>query len=236
MKSVDGRVYVTAEEMGRIDRIAIEEFGIDVLSLMENAGVATAVAARRLMGGRIEGKRLQCLIGKGNNGGDGLVAARHLHNWGADVSVVLCDRSAMAPVPSMQVEMVEKMGIPVKKAGTSLAGSELLIDGMLGYNSKGNPREPIAGMIRDANESLVPVLAVDIPSGLDATTGEPNEPCIVATATLTLGFPKTGFLNPRSRRFVGELYLGDISIPMGIYKRYSQDVSLFGGESVVRIQ
>jgi NAD(P)H-hydrate epimerase len=230
-----GLAYLTSEEMGEADREAIDGFGIDVLSLMENAGLAVATLARLLLEGNVVGRRVGVLVGKGNNGGDGLVAARRLHNWGADVRVMLSDRVAIGQVPSRQLTAVEKADVPVQGAGGSLTGFDLLIDSLLGYNSKGDPREPVRGMILSANTSGVPILAVDIPSGLDATVGGPNDPCVMARATLTLGFPKTGFLNPRCRGYVGQLYLGDVSLPLEIYRKHSQSTTPFERESVVRI-
>jgi NAD(P)H-hydrate epimerase len=230
-----GLAYLTSEEIGEADREAINEFGIDVLSLMENAGTAVATLARLLLEGSVVGRRVGVLVGKGNNGGDGLVAARHLHNWGADVRVMLSDREAIGQVPSRELTAVEKAGVPVSGAGGSLAGFDLVIDSLLGYNSRGDPREPIRGMILNANASGAPILAVDIPSGLDATSGEPNDPCVTARATLTLGFPKTGFLNSRCRPCVGQLYLGDVSLPLEVYKKHSQNATPFEKESVVRI-
>lgn len=231
----DGLAYLTSEEMKEADQEAIDGFGIDVLSLMENAGLEIATVARRMLDGSVVGRRISVLVGKGNNGGDGLVAARHLHNWGANVRVMLSDRGAIGPVPSRQLTGVEKAGMPVDDAGNSLSGFDLLIDSLLGYNSKGNPREPVRTMILSANASRVPILAVDIPSGLDATAGEPNDPCVIAKATLTLGFPKTGFLNPRCRGYVGQLYLGDVSLPLEVYRKHSQDKKLFEKESVIKI-
>lgn len=227
-------IYVTADEMREIDSAAIEEFGIDVLSLMENAGVATAILARRLMGG-ITGKKVACLIGKGNNGGDGLVAARHLHDWGAEVRIFLgADKDSLGDVTSRHLRTLEAMGVAASQS-TVLEGFDLIIDALLGYNAKGPPREPVASMIRTANKAKVPLLALDIPSGLDPTSGTPNDPCIEAKATLTLGLPKTGFLNPSSKRFVGELYVGDVSIPREVYVRFSMPTPPFGREQVVRI-
>jgi hydroxyethylthiazole kinase-like uncharacterized protein yjeF len=235
LKLANGRAYVTAEEMGVIDRSAMEEFGVDVLSLMENAGVAAAAVARVMLGGRVEGRRVAVLVGKGNNGGDGLVAARHLHNWGASVKVLFCARDAMGGVPAMQLRAIEKTSIGIGGPGEGPGAADIIVDALLGYNSKGDPREPIATMIVEANRSRVPILAVDIPSGLDATTGEPNEPCVVAEATVTMGFPKVGFLNPRAKAFVGELWLGDVSLPAEVYRRYSWAKPAFEREPVVKI-
>ena len=237
MKSEGKLVYLTAEEMAEVDRAAIQEFGIDVLILMENAGVAVATLARRMLGGTVLGKRVSCLVGKGNNGGDGLVAARHLRGWGAEVAVVLGEgRAGLRDVPARQMEILEKMGVRAAGPEGKLEESDLLVDALLGYNSRGDPPELVAGLIRKANDSGVAVLAVDLPSGLDATTGDPGEPCVVATATVSFGFPKTGFLNQRARPFVGELYLADISLPAGAYRKYARPSGIFGEDSLVRVQ
>lgn len=236
MKKEGAFVYLTAEEMADVDRMAIEDYGIDVLALMENAGAAAARLARKMLGGEVQGRSVCCLVGRGNNGGDGLVAARRLHNWGADVRVMLAGaRSDLRDVPARQMAIVEKMGIPVMEAGGKLEDALLLVDALLGYGSRGSPREPVAAVIRKANDSDVPIVAVDIPSGLDATTGEPGEPTIVAKATVTFGLPKTGFLNPNARLNVGELYLADISMPSRIYDTLSVGRELFGRKTLVRI-
>jgi len=236
MKRQGELAYLTAEEMANADRETIEEYGIDVLALMENAGVATAQLSRKMLGGEVLGRSVCCLVGRGNNGGDGLVAARHLHDWGADVRVMLAgERSDLRDVPARQMAIVEKMGIPLAGAGAELGGASLLIDALLGYGTRGSPREPVAGMIRRANESKIPILAVDTPSGLDATTGEPGDPTIVARATVTFGLPKTGFLNLQARPYVSELYLADISMPKRIYSAFSMTTTPFSKESLVRI-
>jgi NAD(P)H-hydrate epimerase len=228
--------FVTAEEMKEIDGAAIDSCGIDVLSLMENAGVCVASVCRLLLKGGVAGRKVACLTGKGNNGGDGLVAARHLHNWGAHVTAVLASpKQEMGGTCSRQLATVEAMGIRLAEPSVELKGFDLLIDALLGYSSRGNPREPMAGLIRRANESGAPILAVDIPSGLDPTSGAPNEPCVAARATITLAFPKTGFLNPDSRGHVGELYLGDVSIPKSVYERFGQPGPIFEGGQVVRV-
>jgi NAD(P)H-hydrate epimerase len=236
LKLLNGLAYVTAEEMRQIDERAITEYSIDVLSLMENAGYATALLAKKVLGGDVVGKQVCCLAGKGNNGGDGFVAARHLHDWGADITLILASkREAMSGVPVKQFAPLEKMHLPIVDYRTELTGFTLLIDALLGYNSKGNPREPVDEIITSANASRVPILAVDLPSGLDPTTGNPYEPCIKANVTITFALPKTGFLNPSARRYLGDLYLADVSIPKEIYADYSQPSGLFHREQIFRI-
>ena len=228
--------YLTSEEMRRIDEVAIGDFGIDVLSLMENAGLQTALLAKRLLGGEVKAKKVACLVGKGNNGGDGLVAARHLHDWGASVDVVLgSPRIEYGAVPAKQLATVEKMSLSVTEGAVDLKNQELLVDALLGYNASGDPRGGVADLIRVANLSRVQILALDIPSGLDPTRGVPNKPCVVAKTTITLGFPKMGFLNPAARPHVGELYLCDISLPREIYEGHGNMARMFERESIVRV-
>jgi hydroxyethylthiazole kinase-like uncharacterized protein yjeF len=236
LKTRRGMVYVTVEEMAEFDRAAIEDFGIDEVVLMENAGLATASLARELLGGTVAGRKIAFLIGKGNNGGDGLVAARHLHNWGARTELLIAgERADLRDLPAKQLAILERMGVRPSGPDARLGGADLIVDALLGYNLKGNPREPLAAMIRRANSPKVPILAVDIPSGLDATTGEPGDPCIVADETLTLGLPKVGFLAPRAKGFVGSLYLADISFPRRLYADYSQKPGLFSDGPLVKI-
>jgi len=231
-----GLVYLTAQEMAEFDRSTIEDFGIDELVLMENAGLAVANVARRLLGGDTTGKKIMVLVGKGNNGGDGLVAARHLQNWGAQVDLVLAgDRADLKDLPARHLEIAERAGARPTGPESGLVGAQLLVDALLGYNLRGDPREPLAGIIRRANASKTLILAVDIPSGLDATTGDPWDPCIVADTTVTLGLPKVGFLNPNAKRHLGRLYLADISFPALLYAKYNQKDGLFGRDSLVAV-
>ena len=236
MRIQGGLAYLTAQEMAEFDRSAIQDFGIDELVLMENAGLAIAHGARRLLGGDAVGKRIGVLVGKGNNGGDGLVAARHLRNWGARVDLLLAgDKADMRDLPAKHLEIAERMGAHPTGPESDLGGAHLLVDALLGYNLRGSPKEPLAGMIRRANASRKRILSVDIPSGLDASTGDPGDPCIVADTTITLGLPKVGFLAPGARKYVGKLYLADISFPSLLYARCGQRENLFGQESLVRI-
>src|SRR2546422_4637177 len=119
--------------MRRIDDVTIREFQVDVLMLMENAGRATATMARRMFQGRTIGKRVACLVGGGNNGGDGMVAGRHLSNWGVDVGVIVgTTRDRMKDVPLGQIRVLEKMGIPILSTDYALGEYDLLIDGLIG--------------------------------------------------------------------------------------------------------
>ena len=236
MQEKSGVVYVTANEMRRLDDVTIREFEVDVLMLMENAGRATATMARRMLQGTAIGKRVACLVGGGNNGGDGMVAARHLANWGADVKVIVgTTKDKMKDVPLGQLRVLEKMGVPILSTEYALRDYELLIDGLIGYGLEGNPRDRVAMIIKDANSSGRPILALDLPSGMNATTGEAYDPCIKATATLTLALPKTCFLSPIASPYVGDLYLADISIPRKVYQSFGQQNILFQNDTLLKI-
>jgi len=236
MEERAGIVYVTAEEMRKMDDITIREFEVDVLILMENAGLATAVLAKRMLQETTVGKRVACLVGGGNNGGDAMVAARRLANWGVDVEVFLgTTKDRMKGLPLGQLNILEKMELPSLSTDYDLRDYNLLIDGLIGYGLEDNPRDRVAMIIKEANTSGRPILAVDVPSGMNATTGEIYDPCIKATATLTLALPKTGFLSPGASRYVGDLYLADISIPRKLYQTFGQRKILFQQDALLRI-
>src|SRR5207245_4387333 len=156
-------------------------------------------------------------------GGDGMVAARQLANWGANVEVIDgTTKDRMKSVPLEQLHILEKMRIPILSTDYALRDYDLLIDALMGYGLEGNPRDMVAVMIKDANASGRPILALDVPSGMNATTGEAYDPCIKAAATITLALPKTGFLAPIARPYLGDLYLADISIPRTVYASLGQ--------------
>ncbi len=228
---------LSTRQMREVDRLMVKEFGIQLIQMMENAGRNLAELARRFSSGTVHGKTIIVLCGAGNNGGGGMVAARHLHDWGALVQVVLIgDASRLKKVPARQWKIVEILGL--SRIVLDLDSADLILDALLGYGAQGDPRPPLAGWIQRANASGVPILSLDSPSGLDTTTGKPGQPCIRAEATMTLALPKTGLLAPQARPFVGELYLADIGIPPELFAAPSLNIevdSLFAEDSIFRI-
>jgi NAD(P)H-hydrate epimerase len=207
---------LSTEQIKEVDRLMVQQFGIELIQMMENAGRSLAELARRLTGGRVLGKSIIVLCGTGNNGGGGMVAARHLHNWGVQVQVVLIgDRAQLKKVPARQWKIIEKLGL--NTIALDLKSADLILDALLGYGAQGDPRPPVSDWIERANASGVPILSLDSPSGLDTTTGEPGKPCVRAEATMTLALPKTGLLTSHARPFVGKLYLADIGVPPELY-------------------
>lgn len=228
---------LTAEQMALVDERAISEYGVKLIQMMENAGRQLASLALKLLDEHVMGESITILCGPGNNGGGGMVAARHLHNWGAKVSVILAaNPKNLKRIPAEQWRTIVALGLVAENEEPPSAS--LVIDSLLGYTGKGNPRAPISIWIDRANNSKIPILSLDLPSGLDASTGNVGDPCITASATLTLAMPKTGLFVQNARRFVGELYLADIGIPPIVYNDlfpgFRQN-AFFESDSLVKI-
>jgi NAD(P)H-hydrate epimerase len=203
--------------MREVDRVAIE-VGLTLTRMMENAGANLAWLARTLLGGDAAGRRVTVLAGRGGNGGGGLVAARRLIGWGADVDVRLAsDPGELAPVPLEQLRLLEQMGASVSVGASGILPADLFIDGILGYGQRGDPRPEAAELI--AVTLGARVLSLDGPSGVELVGGTVGEPAVRAEATLTLALPKAALRFEVARPLVGELYLADISIPAVVYAR-----------------
>jgi NAD(P)H-hydrate epimerase len=238
---VTGVTSVSVDQMREVDRLMTEEAGISLLQMMENAGRCLAAHARGMLGGDARRRQVVILAGPGGNGGGGLAAARRLYGWGAAVTVVLAQpREEMRGVPRQQLTILEWIGIPIRLAtdgiSEQLAGADLVIDALLGYSLRGAPAGPVAALIRAANAAGRPILALDLPSGLDGDRGEASDPTIRATESLTLALPKHGLLAPAARPWVGRLYLADISVPEKIYRRLGLTVDpIFARSDIIPI-
>jgi ADP-dependent NAD(P)H-hydrate dehydratase / NAD(P)H-hydrate epimerase len=211
---------VSSERMRRADRLSGGKFGIPVLLLMENAGRAVAEGAEPLL------KRRGLTIvfcGGGNNGGDGIAAARTLQNRGYQVEVWLLKNPAdYKGSLALHYQMARRLGVRFKRFETlkthvrrqKLSRAALIVDALLGTGSHGAVSGAYAEAITLANSAKRPTLAVDIPSGLDADTGKPlGGPCIRATYTLTMAAAKPGLLKASAQPFVGMLSVAEIGIP-----------------------
>jgi NAD(P)H-hydrate epimerase len=220
--------------MAEADRIASEDLGISLEMLMENASHQIARAARVFLDG-VAGKRIVAFAGSGHNGGDALGALRHLSGWGAEIHAVLSHPAErLRPLARRQHDILDKLGLP--RDAAAVEDADLLIDGLLGYSVSGPPRDAVADLIRAANASRVPILAVDLPSGLDPDTGEPLGVTIRAALTVTLALPKRGLVATRSHALVGELLLADIGIPPQAFGRLAIDTrALFESGDLIRI-
>ncbi len=239
---VTGVPDLSTEQMIEVDRAMIEDYEIELIQMMENAGRNLAHLARgRFLEGNPGGKRVVVLAGRGGNGGGALVCARRLSNWGAAVEVRLTKEAGdFKGVPAHQLGILSRMQLPIAAPGGTAFPSEssdvdLVVDGVIGYSLSGAPYGQAAEMIRWANGHPAPILALDAPSGLDTATGEVFDPAINAAATLTLALPKQGLRSRRAQ--VGELYLADISVPPALYEQaFGFEVGpLFAESDVVRL-
>ncbi len=210
MVDADSIGWLTTEQMIEVDRVMVEDLHIDVIQMMENAGRNLAWAAIDLFAPA----EVTICVGSGGNGGGGLVAARHLHNAGVAVHVVLgADRNRFTPVPAHQLDIVERMKLPIVDHISNETG--LIIDAVIGFSLRGAPRGRAAVVMEAIEASDAPTLSLDVPSGLDSTTGGTHGLHIRAQATLTLALPKVGL---REVDAVGELFVTDISVPASVYK------------------
>jgi hydroxyethylthiazole kinase-like uncharacterized protein yjeF len=211
---------VTGKEMLAIDQYSIGQ-GMPKAALMESAGASVALTARRMLGGDVCGRRVHVLCGTGNNGGDGLVAARYLHNAGARVHVFLIGQAErLRDEPEQFYRVLLSMGCKITRVETVnervlfvLDLADLIIDAMLGTGAKGSLREPLATLVQAVNEASKRVLAVDVPTGVNADTGEVTDSAIRAECTVTFGLPKLGLLLYPGAEYAGRLIVDDIGFP-----------------------
>jgi len=202
-----------------VDRRAITEFGLPGVVLMENAGRGCAELMVEL---GIDGP-VVVAAGKGNNGGDGLVIARHLDNAGFEVAVLLfADPESLSDDAAVNLRAVEAggPGVTVIDPGTGdstldelISGADWVVDALLGTGTRSTVREPCIAAIEAVNRSGARVLAVDLPSGLDCDTGEVLGHCVQATHTATMVAAKPGFDATGARQYTGEVHVIDIGIP-----------------------
>ena len=208
----DGMMHHPIIPSSAIDPLLSEEYQIDLLQTMENAGHNLALLAKRMLDGDVADRPVVVLAGRGNNGGGGLVAARYLLNWGAWVQLLLTHRpEEYAGVAAHQLSILQAMDAPLAWAeeGWELPPADLIIDALIGCGLQGNPTGAAANLIALANSSVAPILSLDAPSGLDTTTGQLYNPHIVAAATMTLALPKAGLLTREAQAAVGQLYIGN---------------------------
>lgn len=205
------------DDVRAFDRWADAEAGLPTRVLMENAGRGAAEVLVRL---GVDGP-VRVVCGKGNNGGDGLVLARALHVWGHAVRVLLvADPATLSPDAAANWKTASAAGVPAEavwpfddeRLQSVLAGAAWTVDALLGIGQTSPARPPLDRAIAILNESPPPIFAIDVPSGLDADTGEPLGPTIRARHTATFVAPKKGFGNPTSRVWTGEVHVVDLGI------------------------
>ncbi|MCP4051049.1 MAG: NAD(P)H-hydrate epimerase [bacterium] len=236
---------LTTEQLRKTDQIMVDHYQISVTRMMECAGLRFAELTRYYIRNILTNKnsRILILAGKGHNGGDGFVTARHLSNWGLDVTVLLsAPASQLTSMPLEQLNIIRTMPVNIfdinsrKDIKELFIETDLILDCLLGFGIKGAPASTISEYIKITNKSNRPVLSLDTPSGLNTTTGEVYDPCIKAVATLSLAMLKTGFKTKSAQSQLGTIYLGDIGVPYTLYEKINiRTGSIFSGSSIVEV-
>ena len=207
---------VTAAGMREIDRIAVEETGPNLFQMMENAGRNLALQAIEGLGRDWRERHILVLAGGGGNGGGGICAARHLANRGAAVTLVVAAALQAGSVPAFQQRVYAgTSGREIDADAAHKERPDLLVDALIGYGLTSAPRGIAADLITWANGTGAPILSLDVPSGVDATTGDTPGAVVRPRWTMTLALPKTG-LRPEH---TGQLVLADIGIPAEAFRR-----------------
>lgn len=218
---------LSREAVRRVDALAVERYGVPSIVLMENAAIGLRERALAMLE-EIRSREALILAGTGNNGGDGLALARHLHNEGCDVSVLLAgDPEKVSGDAAVNLTIARRMNLPLERLDRS-AGAEVLersagrrvlvVDALLGTGlsdaARGTAAEAI-GQLNRIREPGMAVLAVDVPSGLDCDTGEPagGGAAVQADATVTFVALKPGFLRLDAQRWTGEVHVAGIGAP-----------------------
>jgi ADP-dependent NAD(P)H-hydrate dehydratase / NAD(P)H-hydrate epimerase len=219
--------FLTSLKVKEVDSLAQERFGISVEWLMEAAGWQVA---------RFCQQATAVVCGVGNNAGDGLAAARHLHRWGRLASVCCVDPQRLRGAAAQELEVLRRVGVEIS-TDLRLEGAEVVVDAIFGTGLSRRPEGTFANWIEAINSSQLRVIAVDVPSGLDADSGVAYAPCVKAQTTVTLGLPKPGLLAGDGPRVAGEVWVADIGVPFEAYAMVGLAVSphLFSTGDRVRL-
>jgi len=213
--------YATAQEMERLDKLAVDT-GLEIRQMMELAGWHMVPLFKML---QIPTKsKIVIVVGKGNKGGDGLSAARHLLNNGWNVSVILVSKDIKKDARH-HLDFLQNILSEVvvysdhkNKSRHLIQESNILVDALIGYHLNGSPRGIFAEVIKLMNNAQKKIIAYDLPSGIDASNGECLHPCIRADVTLSLALPKLAFKNGNAKSF-GKIFVADIGIPAFLYNK-----------------
>lgn len=233
---------VTGKEMSEIEQKTIVDWGIPQIVLMENAGLKV-VAEIKLLVKELKGKKIILIVGKGNNGGDALVVARHLSNNGADVKVFLVGHKEFTEASLINYEIAQRLPITFYSVVNdndlhllklNLHYTDILVDGLFGTGFQGQAKGMAKKVIETVNEYNCYKISIDLPSGLNADNGKVLGPCIKADMTVTFALPKVGLAIEPGIGFAGEIKVADISIPHQVIKDYNPQKLMLTKEIINR--
>lgn len=227
-----GTLWLTRRQSREVDRLAIEELGLPGIALMENAGRNAAERILAFLRGRpTSNSPVMILCGGGNNGGDGYVIARHLHNAGVAVRIdATVPEAALKGDALINAVVARRLGLTIHTltldtlpaAIVRWNDAPLIVDALLGTGFTGIVRAELAGVIHACNSVHsrgIPVVAIDLPSGLDADTGQPSNATIIADLTITFASGKTGFQQSAAAPYIGKLVVEGIGVPRELIER-----------------
>ncbi len=225
--SSSGLPFLNSRQVKEVDALAQERFGISVDWLMEAAGWQVA---------RFCPTATAVVCGVGNNAGDGLAAARHLHRWGKLAGVFCVDVARLQGAAARELVALRRIGVAVS-SDLRLDGAQAVVDAIFGTGLSRGPEGHFATWIEAINSSQTQVIAVDVPSGLDADSGVAYSPSVQATTTVTLGLPKPGLIAGDGPRLAGDVWVADIGVPFEAYAQLGVQVptNLFATEDRVRL-
>ena len=221
---------LSRDQVRAIDRCAISQFGIAGVVLMENAGRQGADVAAEMLGDPLAGKSAAIICGAGNNGGDGFVIARHLDMRGVKtVTFLVSPPEKISGDADVNLQIIRKLGLAIQTVTPEQMNSlsqqlvqeefDLVVDAIGGTGIIGPLRGSLAGAVEQINASPTPVLAVDIPTGLDCDSGLAAGPTVRAEMTVTFVAPKLGFDSPGAGEYTGLVRVADIGIPADVVTR-----------------
>jgi hydroxyethylthiazole kinase-like uncharacterized protein yjeF len=233
--------YLTSEQLKEIDERMSSEFGVSTVQLMEVAGTRMAEFLRD-RSDDISQEKILVICGKGNNGGDGFVAARILNNFGAEVQITLASpRESYEGIALQNLESCEKVGIDfvsvrvAENGHSQLRDVDVILDCLFGFGFAGELREEHKALVEYMNNSTAKVFSCDLPSGMNADSFE-GELTVQADYTLSFAFPKKVFENKEARKRCGEIHILDIGITRALYEELGVEESLFIDKSWIKLK
>ncbi len=221
---ISNELLFDRQSVRAVDRAAIEEYGIPGIVLMENAARSLAAEALKMLATQRSPATVLIICGSGNNGGDGYALARHLHNAGCLPILVSLGEPAPGTDASVNCEICRKLALRERApdAPDLLADADLIVDAIFGTGLARPVKGAAAEMIERINAAEAPVLAVDVPSGLDCDTGRELGAAVKATRTVTFVGPKSGFGEPGARQYTGTVVVADIGAPVELVERFGR--------------
>jgi NAD(P)H-hydrate epimerase len=214
--------FITLQQMNQLESLLIEDYGINLMQIQENAGFQIACLARdRFFNKNLSGKKVSVVAGTDSKGAIVMAAARRLKTWDVNVGLILTDpKGKFSKDCIAQFSICQKLNIPVSE---DITNTDLIIDGIAGLSLKESIESKISKYIDMVNNSGAPVISPEGPTGLDLDTGKPGTQTVKSNATVALGLPKIGLFKHSAIRFVGELYLADINIPAEVFSLMNID-------------